>query len=59
MVPGLSSADVKDIADQVFGRTDENHPHHAGEGDNGFLDILANGEPVISASSIFVNKVTL
>ena len=58
VVPGLTSADVKEIADQVFNRTDGNHPQLSVSG-NGFIDILQDGKPDISASPVFVRKVSL
>jgi hypothetical protein len=58
VVPGLTSADVKEIADQVFNRTDGNHPQLSVSG-NGFIDILKDGKPDISASPVFVRKVSL
>ncbi|GHV95902.1 hypothetical protein AGMMS50293_22220 [Spirochaetia bacterium] len=58
VVPGLTSADVKEIADQVFSRTDGNHPQLR-QAENGFLDILQNGKADISSSPAFVKKVTL
>ena len=54
VVPGLSSADVKDIADRIFSKKDGNH-----EENHGFVDILENAEPYISASPIFVRRVSL
>ena len=59
VVPGLSSNDVKIIAEQIYNRTDGNHPHYAREENNGFLDILENAEPNISASPVFAKKVSL
>jgi len=32
VVPGLTSADVREIADQVFNRTDGNHPQLSASG---------------------------
>jgi len=58
IIPGLSSADVKKIANQVFKRTNGNHPQLSAS-DNGFIDILQNGKSDISASSVFINKVAL
>jgi hypothetical protein len=58
VVPGLTSADVKEIADQVFNRTDGNHPQLSVSG-NGFINILQNGNPDISASPVFVRKASL
>jgi hypothetical protein len=58
IIPGLSSADVKKIANQVFKRTDGNHPQ-LNTSENGFIDILQNGKADISASPVFINKVTL
>ena len=58
VVPGLTSADVKEIADQVFNRTDSNHPQLNVSG-NGFIDILQDGKPDISASPVFVRKASL
>ena len=58
IVPGLSAADVKEIADKVFNRKDGNHPQLS-TSKSGFLDILQNGKSEISASSAFIKKVTL
>jgi len=58
VVPGLTSADIKEITDQVFNRTDGNHPLLNVSG-NGFINILKNGKPDISASPVFVRKVSL
>ena len=58
IVPGLTSADVKEIADQVFNRTDGNHPQLSKTG-NGFMDILRDGKSDISASQIFIRKASL
>ena len=58
VVPGLTIADVREIADQVFSRTDGNHPQ-LNTSENGFIDILQNGKPDISASSAFIRKVNL
>ncbi|MDR1838282.1 MAG: hypothetical protein LBQ93_01660 [Treponema sp.] len=58
VVPGLTSADVKEIADQIFNKTDGNHPQLRVSG-NGFIDILQNGKPDISASPVFVRKASL
>ena len=59
VVPGLSSDDIKIITEQVYNRTDGNHPHYPHEENNGFLDIFENAEPSISASPIFIKKVSL
>jgi len=58
VVPGLSSADVKVIADQSFNRKDGNCPILT-RTNKSFEDILRNGKPNISASSIFIKKVNL
>jgi len=58
VVPGLTSADVKEIADQIFNKTDGNHPQLSVSG-NGFINILQNGKPDISASPVFVRKASL
>jgi hypothetical protein len=55
IVPGLTSADVREMADKVFNRTDGNHPQITGS-ENGFLDIIKNGKPEISASPAFLRK---
>ncbi|MCL1836378.1 MAG: hypothetical protein FWG46_02390 [Treponema sp.] len=55
VVPGLSSADVRNIADQIFNRTDGNHPQLV-KSENGFMDILKNGKPDISATAVFIRK---
>ena len=56
VVPGLTSADVREIAEQIFNRTDGNLPQFSAS-ENGFMDILQNEKPDISASSIFIRKV--
>ena len=58
IAPGLTSSDVKQIADNIFNRTDGNHPQLKTSKD-GFLDILQNGTSDISASSIFIKKAAL
>jgi len=58
IVPGVTSTDVKKITDQVFNRTDGNHPQLNLSG-NGFIDILQKGKPDISASSVFIKKASL
>jgi len=58
VVPGLTSADVKEIADQIFNKTDGNHPQLSVSG-NGFINILQNGKPDISASPAFVRRASL
>jgi hypothetical protein len=58
VVPGLSSADVADMAEKIFNRTDGNHPQ-LDSSENGFLDILQNAKPAISASPAFIRKVVL
>ena len=55
IVPGLTSADVREIADQIFNRTDGNHPQLSKAG-SGFMDILQNGKSEISASPVFIRK---
>jgi len=58
IVPGVTANDVRKITDQVFDRTDENHPQLNLSG-NGFIDILQKGKPDISASSVFIKKASL
>ena len=58
VVPGLTTADVKQITDQIFNRTDGNHPQLT-TSNNGFMDILRNGKSNISASSVFIKKADL
>jgi len=58
VVPGLTTEDVEKIADHIFDRTDYNHSQ-LGESKNGFMEILQNGKPVISASPVFIKKVIL
>jgi hypothetical protein len=55
---GLSRADVRDISEQIFNRTDTNHPQIKSS-DSGFINIIKNGKPDISASSVFIKKVSL
>jgi hypothetical protein len=58
VVPGLSSTDVAEMREKVYNRTDGNQPQLNSSG-NGFLDILRNGRPGISASSAFIRKAAL
>jgi len=58
VVPGLTSADVKEIADQIYNKRDGNHPQLSKPG-NGFIDILRDGKPDISASPVFIRKANL
>jgi hypothetical protein len=58
VVPGLSSADVADMAEKVFNWTDGNRPQLNSSG-NSFLDILQNAKPDISASPAFIRKAVL
>ena len=58
VVPGLSDADLEEIADRVFNWKDGNHPQLSTAG-SGFIDILQNGKPNISASSVFIKKANL
>ena len=58
VVPGLTVTDVRKIADQVLSNKDINHPQ-SNKPENGFLNILQNGKPDVSASNVFVRKVSL
>ena len=58
VLPGLTVADARKIAEQIFIRTDGNHPQ-LNASENGFMDILENGKPDMSASSAFIRKVSL
>jgi hypothetical protein len=58
VVPGLTAADLKSMTDEVFNRTDGNHPQIS-DSENGFLDIIQNGKPDLSSSPAFVRKITL
>jgi hypothetical protein len=58
IVPGLTDSDLEEIANQVFNRTDGNHPQLS-VSENGFIDILQNGKPDISASSVFIKRASL
>jgi hypothetical protein len=58
IVPGLFASDVAEMAEKVFNWTDGNRPQKNSSG-NGFLDILKNAKPDMSASSIFITKVTM
>jgi len=57
-VPALSKNNAKIILGQILSRKDENHPHSSGASD-GFFDILENRKPEISASKIFIKKVSI
>jgi len=52
----LSLADEEKIINEILSRNDGNSPRNK---DSGFRDILKNGKPDISASSIFIKKVSL
>jgi len=58
IIPGLYSDDVKAIMDQIYSRKDGNCPILS-KTNKTFDDILKNGKPKISASSIFIKKVKL
>jgi hypothetical protein len=58
IVPGLFASDVAEMAEKVFNWTDGNRPQKNSSG-NGFLDILENAKPDISASPVFIRKVVL
>ena len=58
IVPGFYSADLKAIVDQIYNRKDGNCPILS-KTNKSFEDILRNGKPNISASSIFIKKVNL
>ena len=58
VVPGLTSADIKEIANKVFNKTDGNHPH-ARESGNSFIEILEKGKSDISFSPVFLKKASL
>ncbi len=55
---GLSRSDVKQISDEIFNRTDMNHPLRNNPR-GGVIDMLRTGKPDISASSVFIKKVSL
>ena len=58
VIPGLTLADMKKIADQILEKTDVNHPQSSKPG-NKFLDILDDEKADISAASVFVRKISL
>ena len=58
IVPGLCSADLKAITDQIYNRKDVNCPILS-RTNKSFEEILSNGKPNISASSVFIKKVHL
>ena len=58
IVPGLTTDEVRIIAEQIFNRRDENHPQ-INSSETGFINLLQNGKPELSASSIFIKKVNL
>jgi len=58
IVPGLTTADIKIITNQVISRIDGNHPQLKISG-NGFINILQNGKPDISTSCAIVKKAKL
>jgi hypothetical protein len=58
IVPGLFASDVAEMAEKVFNWTDGNQPQ-INRPESGFLDILKNAKPDMSASSIFITKVTM
>ena len=58
VVPGLTSADIKKIAEKVFDKTNGNHPHARVSG-NSFIEILEKGKSDISFSPVFLKKASL
>jgi ATP sulfurylase len=58
VVPGLTEADVKEMADKVFNWTDGNHPQ-VNSTQKGFLNILQNGKSTVSSSPAFIRKISL
>ncbi|MDR1430320.1 MAG: hypothetical protein LBI85_08535 [Spirochaetaceae bacterium] len=58
VLPGLTVADVKEMADKVFNWTDGNRPQ-ASDTENGFLNILQNGKSDVSSSPAFIRKIVL
>ncbi|GHV70108.1 hypothetical protein AGMMS49928_16460 [Spirochaetia bacterium] len=56
VVSGLTAADIKEIADKVFSRTDGNRPQVDTSG-NGLMKILREGKPDISASPVFISRI--
>jgi len=58
IAPGFYSSDIKVITDQIYNRKDGNCPI-LNKTNKSFEDILRNGKPNISASSIFIKKVCL
>jgi hypothetical protein len=56
VVPGLTYADIEEMAGKVLERTDENHPQMSSV-ENGFMGILKNGKSELSSSPIFIRKI--
>jgi xanthine/CO dehydrogenase XdhC/CoxF family maturation factor len=48
VVPGLTAADAREMADKVFDWTEGNHPQ-ANNAENGFLNILQDEKPDVLA----------
>jgi hypothetical protein len=58
VVPGLTAADVKEMADKVFNWTDRNRPQ-VNNTENGLLNILRDGKSEVSSSPAFIRKIAL
>jgi hypothetical protein len=58
VLPGLTAADVKEMADKVFNWTDGNRPQ-VNNTKNRFLNILRNGKSNVSSSPAFIRKIVL
>ena len=58
VIPGLTTADVKKIASQIYGKTDRNHPQMS-KPENGFFNILQNGNSESGISKVFIRRINL
>jgi len=58
IIKGLSLANMENIANQILERNDSNHPLSTHKKNKRVLDTLKNAKPNISASSVFIKKVS-
>jgi hypothetical protein len=56
VIPGVTKADIDLMANQVFGRTDRNHPELESSPDD-IVQILEKGGPMVAKSNAFLRKI--
>jgi hypothetical protein len=58
VVPGLTVAELTDIMEKIYARTDGSPPP-MNDSEDGFLDILQNYKPSSAVAPAFVRKIVL